>query len=37
MICEHDAAIKNSTPVKFKNKDLHNLFIETLFWINLCL
>ena len=21
---------------KFKNQDLHDLFLETLFWINLC-
>ena len=27
----------SSTPMKFKNQDLHDLFIETLFWINLCL
>ena len=25
----------SSTPLKFKNQDLHDLFLETLFWINL--
>ena len=26
----------SSSPLKFKNQDLHDLFLETLFWINLC-
>ena len=26
-----------SSPLKFKNQDLHDLFLETLFWIDLCL
>ena len=32
----HDTAIKKwaSSPLKFKNQDLHDLFLETLFWIN---
>ena len=25
----------SSTPMKFKNQDLYDLFIETLFWIYL--
>ena len=30
----HDTAIKNVTsPLKFENQDLHDLFLETLFWI----
>ena len=28
--------IKFTTEV-YKNQDLHDLFLETLFWINLCL
>ena len=33
----HDTAIKwSSSPLKCKNQDLHDLFLETLFWINLC-
>ena len=38
IIYAHDTAIKNgpSSPMKFKNQDLHDLFLETLFWINLC-
>ena len=38
IICTHDTAIKkkSSSPLKFKNQDLHDLFLETLFWINLC-
>ena len=28
--------VKFTTEVK-KNQDLHDLFLETLFWINLCL
>ena len=33
----HDTAIRNGRvlPLKFKNQDLHDLFLETLFWINL--
>ena len=26
----------SSSPMKIKNQDLHDLFLETLFWINLC-
>ena len=38
IIYELDTAIKKewSTPMKFRNLDLHELFIKTLFWINLC-
>ena len=34
----HGTAIKNSQVHywSFKNQDLHDLFLETLFWINLC-
>ena len=35
-IYSHDAAIKNGQVHQFKNQDLHDLFLETLFWINLC-
>ena len=27
----------SGSPLKFKIQDLHDLFLETLFWINLCL
>ena len=27
----------SSSPLKLKNQDLHDLFLETLCWINLCL
>ena len=34
----YDTVIKNSnTPMKFENQDVHDLFIETITWINLCL
>ena len=38
IIFTHDTAIKkrSSSPLKFKNLGLHDLFLETLFWINLC-
>ena len=39
IIYEHDTAIKNGQVhqwklMKFKIQDLHDLFIETLLWIN---
>ena len=35
IIYAHDTAIKkrSSSPLRFKNLDLHDLFLETLFWI----
>ena len=38
LIYAHGTAIKNgrSSSLKFKNQDLHDLFLETHFWINLC-
>ena len=38
IIYTHNTAIKkySSSPLKFKNLDLHDLFLETLLWINLC-
>ena len=37
-IYTYGTAIKNdpSSPLMFENEDLHDLFLETLFWINLC-
>ena len=37
-IYTHDTAIENSQVHHWslKNQDLHDLFLETLFWINLC-
>ena len=37
-IYAHDTAIKNGQVHHWslKNQDLHDLFLETLFWINLC-
>ena len=34
----HDTAIRNSEayPLNLKNQNFHDLFVETLFWINLC-
>ena len=39
IIYTHDATIENGQVYQwsFKNQDLHNLFLETLFRINLCL
>ena len=38
IIYAHDTAIKNDEVRHWslKNQDLHDLFLETLFWINLC-
>ena len=38
IIYTHDTAIKNGEVHRWslKNQDLHDLFLETLFWINLC-
>ena len=38
IIYTHDTAIKNSQVHHWslKTKVLHDLFLETLFWINLC-
>ena len=38
-IYTYDTAIENGQvhhTLKFKNQDFHDLFLETLFWINLC-
>ena len=39
MLYKYDTTIKDwsSTPQKSKNQDLHDLFLETHFWINLYL
>ena len=38
LIYSHDTAIRNGQilPLNFKNQNFHDLFLETLFWINLC-
>ena len=39
ILYEYDTAIRNGQVHQwsFKNQDLHDLFTETLSWINLCL